>query len=368
HHGEAVLSLQETEAEGGAMMVVPLVYRGQRFGTITAANRPEQRAFDQDDLDLLSAVARQAAVAIEDLDLLTQTQQQLSDLSTLQQMAGRLATTVSLKEAIGNILPLLVTASNADFASLFRIEGQQGIRVGIHPSSAEITGFEVGETFPLSNYPQMLQVVRSKEAMALTTDDARLTEHARETFQSIDVTAVAIVPIINRRGQVWGVFTLSSRAEEFPFSPALMGLLKTMADQASIALERAESFQQTEQALAETEAMYAGSALVGQADSFQATLHALVTATALRYLDHAHLMFFDEVWSDTPPTGMEVTAAWARQGETTYFSVGQRLTAAELPFLKQMRRDIPTYLADVRTDTRLTARTRERLAEELGMV
>jgi PAS domain S-box-containing protein len=53
----------------GSVMVVPLRYQDEIFGTLTALNLPEERDFTQDDVELLRAMANQVSIAIENARL-----------------------------------------------------------------------------------------------------------------------------------------------------------------------------------------------------------------------------------------------------------------------------------------------------------
>ena len=64
-----VASRRRRLTESGSVMVVPLRYRGKIFGTMTAINRPDQRDFTHRDLELLGAMASQAAMGIENARL-----------------------------------------------------------------------------------------------------------------------------------------------------------------------------------------------------------------------------------------------------------------------------------------------------------
>ncbi len=56
----------------GALIVVPLVARGRVIGTVTALNRIGQRRFTSHDVDLLMALATQAATTIDNVRLLAE--------------------------------------------------------------------------------------------------------------------------------------------------------------------------------------------------------------------------------------------------------------------------------------------------------
>jgi GAF domain-containing protein len=61
----AAVQLRRHETLCGSLIVVPLVHRETILGVMVAINRPEQREFDQRDLDLIMSMAGQAAAALE---------------------------------------------------------------------------------------------------------------------------------------------------------------------------------------------------------------------------------------------------------------------------------------------------------------
>ncbi len=67
---------RRTDTVCGAIMVAPLIHREQVFGTITAINRPDERDFTADDLELLVTMASQAATAIANAHLFQEVQEQ----------------------------------------------------------------------------------------------------------------------------------------------------------------------------------------------------------------------------------------------------------------------------------------------------
>jgi len=53
------------ETNAGALIVTPLLYQGRCLGTLTAINRPDQRDFDEQDVELLASLANQLAGTTE---------------------------------------------------------------------------------------------------------------------------------------------------------------------------------------------------------------------------------------------------------------------------------------------------------------
>jgi len=68
----------------GSLIVVPLLARGEVIGTITALNRIERRPFTPHEMDLLMALATQAAIALENARLFDQAQQEIRERQTAE--------------------------------------------------------------------------------------------------------------------------------------------------------------------------------------------------------------------------------------------------------------------------------------------
>ncbi|NTU81232.1 MAG: PAS domain S-box protein, partial [Chloroflexales bacterium] len=60
----AAVQRRRAETNCGAIMVIPILYHDEMLGTLTVINRPEQRDFEPDDLDLLFSLAGQVASTI----------------------------------------------------------------------------------------------------------------------------------------------------------------------------------------------------------------------------------------------------------------------------------------------------------------
>lgn len=125
----------------GAILVVPLLYREKLLGTITAINRPDQPDFNQKDVDLMQAMANQAAVAIENARLYEAERKRVQELQESNQALNAFARMVAhdLKNPLGLIvgyteLILMRADDNQDRLSASSIQdlhmiSQQGFKM-----------------------------------------------------------------------------------------------------------------------------------------------------------------------------------------------------------------------------------------------
>jgi PAS domain S-box-containing protein len=70
---------RRAETDCGAVMIVPLQYRGQTLGILMAINRPEERDFTQQDVEFLAALGNQVAMAIENAWLVEGLEKQVAE-------------------------------------------------------------------------------------------------------------------------------------------------------------------------------------------------------------------------------------------------------------------------------------------------
>ena len=236
---------------------VPMNYGDRILGAIVVQSVTTPALFRENDRDLLTAIASQTAIALENARLFEQTRRQLGHLATIQQTLSALTATFTREEMIDALLRHVAGAVRADTVSMFLIEGEHLVRVrryasraddGDPLSEAERDGgdaaLRVGEAIALADYPLTRQVIETRRPLAFLADDARLQEHARQAFRQAGITASATLPLVGREG-VLGTLAVSLRQPGRAFSRDELGLLQTLADQATVAFEKVRLLEET---------------------------------------------------------------------------------------------------------------------------
>ncbi len=151
-----------------------------------------------------------------------------------------------------------------------------------------------------------------------------------------------------------------------PLSPDEVALVESVSEQVALALEGARLFEQTQNALAQTEALYAGSNRIVRGGTVEEILVALVESTTIRRFDRASIMVFDKVWDELPPETVTTAAVWEREESLVRFPPGTRYELKQIPAMYIVERDKPTFVQDVTTDERVDNNMRD-LFEHLGI-
>ena len=112
---------------------------------------------------------------------------------------------------------------------------------GVWRQDREIS-FQPGLRLPISESPFPFEMVSTLLTVADVERDEQLPESARQVFVATGVRALANVPLRIREQVIGQVVVL--RATPGPFSDAAMRLYEALSDQAAVAMERAQLWEQ----------------------------------------------------------------------------------------------------------------------------
>ena len=129
-------------------------------------------------------------------------------------------------------------------------------------------------------------------------------------------------------------------------------LLTAVAQQLSDHIETLRLTQQTEQALAGTEALYQGSDRIVRADTLAGVLKSLVDSTYLRKFNRHSIVLF-EPQGAAQPQSVFIAAHQRNDGQPPQMPVGTRFELAQYSAVNWISRDEPTLIKDIIGDERI---------------
>ena len=235
------------------IVVVPMLREDEVIGLITVY-RQEVRPFSDKQIELLTNFARQAVIAIENARLLKELRQRTDDLSeALVYQTGSsniLKVIASSPTDIEPVLNAIVEGAcelcEANDAAVLLKDGEH-LRFRAHHGPIDINlekfpitrGWTAGRAF-LDGKPVHLRDTQSEEAKEFP--DSRML--AIPPYTNFNVRTVLSVPLLRESERV-GVILLR-RIEMRPFSDKQIALLQTFADQAVIAINNAQLFDEVQ--------------------------------------------------------------------------------------------------------------------------
>lgn len=225
-----VEELKDTRSE----LAVPIKAKGKVIGVLDVQST-QLNAFDEDDLFTLSTLADQVSVAIENAQLYEQTQQRLSEVSTLYTLAQQVISSLELDTVLDSIVQALKVSVNCRACSLFLLdEASQTLEIkaaaGIKRKWRKAARLKMGEG---------IAGKAAAEARPLYVPDVRL-DPAFITFDPA-VRSLLVVPMISK-DRVIGALCIDDD-EPDAFSPDDGRLLTIAAAQAAVAIENAQLYE-----------------------------------------------------------------------------------------------------------------------------
>jgi len=225
-------------AEEKSAICAPLVAKGKTIGTLTLDNVTTYGAFDERDLELLCAFANQAAIAIENARLYSQTQRRLKELSLLYEVAMAGTAALDLEDALQRIAEALHRHSPFENLGILLLDEATGkltmkATVGFDPQATERLGLRVGRG--------ITGWVAQTGQPALVPDVSRDPRYRRCTP---GMRSELCVPIRIGERVIGVINTESSRPNAF--SEEDLKLLTTLAGQVATIIESARLFEETQ--------------------------------------------------------------------------------------------------------------------------
>src|SRR5215831_3671851 len=240
---ETVAALEEGKSLR-SFVAVPIVIRDEVFGVLLGGAR-EPRRFTERDVRVLSSMAAQAAVAIENARLYTETQDNLAAAALLNEAARRLHRTLDARRLLPDALAGLGQTFNAEGVAVILFDdGAAGqgtvIRWGAMPEEA---------------MRALAEPLRRREAPLLVADASTRPDLIPPAMLEAGPRAVSAFPIRGRSRVLGGLALLF--AGHRSSSEAETRLLAAYADQLAMALDNTALFEEAENKKTQLEQVFA---------------------------------------------------------------------------------------------------------------
>jgi signal transduction histidine kinase len=230
---------KQTGFTSRSLLAVPMQIKDRVLGVIEVINRRDGLPFVEDDQNLLTAFAGQAAVAIENARLLALTDQELAERVEELQVMGRIVrelnASLEVQRAMHTTLEWAIRRSNAEAGLIGMIEGDH-LRLMAHQGYDDILTAETEAEMPLDS-PALRSVIESGQPSQIS-----LVSNGAKGILPIAHTQI-IVPI-RREAQVIGLLVLESTSD----SQGNLGFLSNLSDSAAIAIANAQLYNEVQRA------------------------------------------------------------------------------------------------------------------------
>ncbi len=248
-HGQPVISNQvkedpryspELEKQIGfsidSLICVPLLRRGRLIGAVTALNKMNGKKFDQDDLEILSSLADQIAIALDNSYLFSKAKKKTLQMETLLEVEKSLSSSLNLNELLELILDSLLTVVKYDAVAIFLIDKKK----------QEIEYIKARGFAPALEPDLQLKIGQGIAGWAAKTQKSLIVSNVKQDRRYIEARvetqSAMAVPIVSQKRMI-GVFSLESD-EPNAYREDDLELLEAFASLAAISLERARQHEE----------------------------------------------------------------------------------------------------------------------------
>jgi len=247
-----------------SILCVPLRVRDETIGIIYVDNSAKSGLFSDSDFEMLDALAIQAAVAIENARLYTQTDealaQRVADLETLQQIDRELNTGLDFDRVLELTLEWAVRESAAN-------QGWIAIRSGETPVMTVVVGAGLGNSFNLDENGEVAA------STPILTD-------THEVFRGRTLNQITM-PV--RREDVI-IAVIGVQKENTPFLPDARPNLHRLAEHAAVAIENTRLYRSVQAANLAKSQFISVVSICGYADLLRQGAAGPITDKQVQYL------------------------------------------------------------------------------------
>ncbi|MGQ9521744.1 MAG: GAF domain-containing protein [Anaerolineae bacterium] len=232
-----------------SLLGAPMTAHGTVIGVLEVLNRRDGRPFDENDERLLTALAAQAAVAIQNARLFAMTDQALAarveELSMMQRIDRELNATPDYQQTLERALQWAIQRTGADaglIAVLAEEDGQQGLRLLVHQ------GYPPDAVEPY--WETLWPLDRGIVGRVARTGRPELVSDVRKDpdyVAAADGMIAQITVPLWREERIIGVIVLES-ARPGQFDQDALDYVVRLADHAAIVVENARLFAAVEAA------------------------------------------------------------------------------------------------------------------------
>ncbi len=229
-----------------SLLLVPLVIGRQAIGLLSLESVGQQRVFTREQQDLVQTIAGQAAIALQNANLLEQSYIRTRELETLFEASQAAGQSLDLDEVITNVARHMPRALGADRATVMlwdEVEQDLVVYADVQVMDGGQSPIPDGTTYPLAAYPLRRRVLEQREIAVIPADSAEQPAEAAE-MAVLGSLARMLVPLVVRENAI-GLVVIEQQSAYRSFGVSEQRIAWTLAGQAAIAIENARLSRET---------------------------------------------------------------------------------------------------------------------------
>ncbi len=340
--------------------VFPFVVSGQWWGFISSqASQPIY--LSEEEIRQVSSLADQAATVVQTLRLFEQANVRAEQLAILNEMARDLTIALDVDSALETVHHYtdLLMEARYFYIAFYDNDAQTFTFPIVIEDGQRITWEPRPFTNDLNEY-----IIHSGQGLLIRSDIEGWAKANDVTLTELTAKSWVGMPL-KLANTILGVVALHNPTP-YAFDQNSFDLLSSVANQGSIAIQNARLFEQTQNALAETETLYRATGDINASRRYYEIINVLRNYTlGQQPVKNVTLNLFDRPWSRGQIFPWVEVAE--RLSDAADVPVGTRFNLAEFPSASLiLNQEEPIFISDLVTDARIDSHTREIYHDRLG--
>lgn len=279
---------------------VPLVIRHRSLGAITMS-RPGIGQFDLEDLDLLAAIADQAAITIESARLYESSLQRADELSALVRAASALSATLETNRLLTEIGRQMALFTRADACAIFEWLPDSDIirRLSLYAGDEiALDGRLMRRNVNLADFPLTRRLLQEHVPIERHLGQESLQDAEYQYMFQAGIKSLLMIPMVSQ-DKALGVVEICHFHTAHRFDHAQVQLVQMLANQAAIALQNAGLFENIEHQLRVSALLHeAGKVINSSLDARQILQSLLVQTNELLVAEAISIALIDRTTNE----------------------------------------------------------------------
>ena len=224
-----------------SLMAVPLVARGEAFGTVELVDR-RSRTFTKDEMRTLEAVCSAAALAIRNADMFGREHENATRLASVLDASRAITSTVVLDRVLPIVAEKTCIAVASEECIIWEYRKDEGVLAERTYYSSRQRSYAPTDSANLEEDPVRRAILEGGVIVEETISDEHLHPLSRALMEEWGEKSRLSAPLVFD-GEPIGMLVLIETERERHFKPEELELVQALAEQAAVAIQNARQYE-----------------------------------------------------------------------------------------------------------------------------
>ena len=224
-------------------LTMPLKFGDEPMGMLVITETGFERRYTPEELDLVTALGEQAAVALRNAGVFRMAEEQNARLASLIEASRTMTSTLDPEELLDTLVRGLAHVLGSPECLIYEYDAESDTIQAAAIHQDEPDGFaDLHDPLPLVDYPSDRKLLEGHEPLVESVSDPKLAPDVRESMERWGEKTALSVPL-RFRGEPLGIMCVLETAAERAFKVEEIELARSFGEQAAVAMHNSRMYQ-----------------------------------------------------------------------------------------------------------------------------